>query len=209
MDSHLSYWCYRCNKFVRNNLGFCPECESAFVEDIEAPSPSTRTDTNYMYRKRKPENLLHRLNLAIIVRGGYGGREIERYFDSGSGFRPCSPGMHDCFKESEDDRLITKLALTQSNCGRNSRHCVLPWLSARNPCHVCRHEYPMDGGLTAPGAPRVILCEVEINDSSVRKIFQNMFSFFRRNSSSSSSSRRAARYWELVDSGGLHWHRLR
>ncbi|KAI3842621.1 hypothetical protein MKX03_027285 [Papaver bracteatum] len=166
-------------KFVKSNFGFCPECESSFVEDIETPSPSTHIES-----PRKREGRIRRLNFAMVVRGGDGGEEIgkyERYIDLGSGLQPCSPSMYDAFKESR--RIVTKFAQTRSNGRPNS-------------CPVCRHELPSDtdGGLTAPGAPRIVLLEVNVNDRSinyaVRKICRTMFSFFRGNSSSSSSASR-------------------
>ncbi|KAI3904929.1 hypothetical protein MKW92_009899 [Papaver armeniacum] len=173
-DQCFSYWCYRCSKFVRNNFGFCSKCEFAFVEHIEIPSRSThikspivsflsdtknmlRNHMNYKYRPRKRDNHLGQLNLAIVIRGGDGRGEIgsyERYIDSGSGLQPCSTIRNSCL-------------------------CILPCFSLRNSCPVCRHELPTDtdGGLTAPGAPRIILCELKVNDqsnSAVKKQFGNM-----------------------------------
>ncbi|XP_061363740.1 E3 ubiquitin-protein ligase RDUF2-like [Gastrolobium bilobum] len=42
-----SYWCYRCNRFIRlwrEDVAICPGCDSGFVEEIENPNRSVHVD---------------------------------------------------------------------------------------------------------------------------------------------------------------------
>ncbi|KAI3849968.1 hypothetical protein MKW98_026882 [Papaver atlanticum] len=202
MDSNgrFSYWCYRCSSFVRSDLGVCSECESRYVEEIEAPYPSTHTesprvvflsdtinwlsdDTNYTYRPKKRENH-QRLILAIVLRG----------VDDGSGLLPCSSTMNDWFRESGYDRVPAQLAL-------NERYGLCD--------HQRASKAVVEKTMPVTEIPRIILRELIIkdrSDSAIKKVFRNVFSFFRRNSSPAQST--SSRYWELVDSCGLHWQRL-
>ncbi|CAA0809431.1 zinc finger (C3HC4-type RING finger) family protein [Striga hermonthica] len=67
MSSSSTYWCYRCNRFVRifnKDCINCPDCNSGFVEEIEDPnSSSSLSDSSRrrfpaadMYMPRTPES---------------------------------------------------------------------------------------------------------------------------------------------------------
>ncbi|XP_042013181.1 LOW QUALITY PROTEIN: probable E3 ubiquitin-protein ligase RHC2A [Salvia splendens] len=61
-----TYWCYRCNRFVRvwtQGSVSCPDCSSGFVEEIEAPNRSSLSDSRRrrfpaaaMYMMRTPDS---------------------------------------------------------------------------------------------------------------------------------------------------------
>ncbi|KAI3907032.1 hypothetical protein MKW92_008612 [Papaver armeniacum] len=151
MDSNVrfSYWCYNCGKFVREFVGVCLECESEFIEEIEAPSLSTHTEsmninTNYSFRLRKHKNNPRSFNTAIIIRGGDGvnggerGSDYELYYDEGSGLLlPCSPAVQDSLRDV--GYVLTRLAQTQTDgpCQRASKAVVesVPVIEISD-CHV-------------------------------------------------------------------------
>ncbi|KAL3650180.1 hypothetical protein CASFOL_006583 [Castilleja foliolosa] len=64
--SSSTYWCYRCNRFVRilnKDCVNCPDCNSGFVEEIEDPNRSSLSDSRRrrfpaadMYMPRTPES---------------------------------------------------------------------------------------------------------------------------------------------------------
>ncbi|CAI8597250.1 unnamed protein product [Vicia faba] len=50
----VSYWCYRCSRFVRlarHETVVCPDCDSGFLEEVDQPSRSLRVDSR---RRRFP-----------------------------------------------------------------------------------------------------------------------------------------------------------
>ncbi|KAL3838428.1 hypothetical protein ACJIZ3_023019 [Penstemon smallii] len=61
-----SYWCYRCNRFVRvwtQDSVNCPDCDSGFVEEIDTPTRSSLSDSRRrrfpaaaMYMMRTPDS---------------------------------------------------------------------------------------------------------------------------------------------------------
>ncbi|KAJ0044940.1 hypothetical protein Pint_06344 [Pistacia integerrima] len=56
--SSMSYWCYRCSRFVRvlnQEAITCPDCDSGFVEEIENPPRGIQTnDIQHRSRRRLP-----------------------------------------------------------------------------------------------------------------------------------------------------------
>lgn len=56
-----SYWCYRCNQFVRvwsQHSVTCPNCDSGFIEEIESPPQSILHDAS---RRRLPASAMYRI----------------------------------------------------------------------------------------------------------------------------------------------------
>ncbi|KAI3458677.1 hypothetical protein Pfo_015340 [Paulownia fortunei] len=61
-----TYWCYRCNRFVRvwtQDSVACPDCNSGFVEEVETPTRSSLSDSRRrrfpaaaMYMMRTPDS---------------------------------------------------------------------------------------------------------------------------------------------------------
>ncbi|CAL1374556.1 unnamed protein product [Linum trigynum] len=76
-----SYWCYRCNRFVRvwsqaqqdDDPVSCPNCETGFVEEIEHPPQMTPTETRPQ-RRGFPAAMFMPEQRRGGVRGGVGGR---------------------------------------------------------------------------------------------------------------------------------------
>ncbi|KAL7107781.1 hypothetical protein ACP275_06G075900 [Erythranthe tilingii] len=62
-----TYWCYRCNRFVRvwsPDSVACPDCNSGFVEEVESPARSSLSDSRRrrfpaaaMYMMRTPDSV--------------------------------------------------------------------------------------------------------------------------------------------------------
>ncbi|CAK9157304.1 unnamed protein product [Ilex paraguariensis] len=48
MSNSSSYWCYRCNRFIRvlnQDSATCPDCNSGFIEEIDTPTRSGLSDS--------------------------------------------------------------------------------------------------------------------------------------------------------------------
>ncbi|KDP44929.1 hypothetical protein JCGZ_01429 [Jatropha curcas] len=128
-----SYWCYRCNGFVRawrqqdaEEITTCLDCGTGFVEELEiredaaaAASPSASTAAAAA-------------TAAMLMTGGGGfsiggqsdggesevsGRGFELYYDdgSGSGLRPLPSSMSEFFLGSGFERLLDQISQIEIN----------------------------------------------------------------------------------------------
>ncbi|KAL8498116.1 hypothetical protein ACS0TY_021446 [Phlomoides rotata] len=127
-----TYWCYRCNRFVRvgsPDSVACPDCNNGFIEEVETPTRSSLSDSR---RRRFPAAAIRRLgrnrrnggdrspfNPVIVLRGpndGGGaavpGGGFELFFDDGVGsvLRPLPATMSEILLGSGFDRLLDQLA---------------------------------------------------------------------------------------------------
>ncbi|VFQ81199.1 unnamed protein product [Cuscuta campestris] len=233
MSASSTYWCYRCDRFVRfwgPDSVNCPDCDSGFIEEIDAPTrsllpesrrsrfPTPASDLNVgsgsgssprVRRSRRNGGDRSLFNPIIVLRGsgdggdggvvdGGGGGGFELFYDdgAGSGLRPLPASISDFLLGSGFDRLLDQLTHMDPNglgrgddppasksaieslptieivrshvsaephcavckeafeLGNEAREmpckhlyhsdCILPWLSLRNSCPVCRHRLPAD-----------------------------------------------------------------
>ncbi|CAN4090098.1 unnamed protein product [Withania somnifera] len=139
-----TYWCYRCNRFYRvwsEESITCPDCNTGFVEEIEAPTRSTLSESRRhrfppapaiqtdqssgsnpsLRRNRRNTGDRSPFNPVIVLRGdgggGGGGGGFELYYDdgAGSGLRPLPASMSEFLLGSGFDRLLDQLALIEAN----------------------------------------------------------------------------------------------
>ncbi|KAL5580952.1 hypothetical protein UlMin_013394 [Ulmus minor] len=134
-----SYWCYRCNRFVRvwvQDPISCPHCDSGFLEEIDSP-PTSETHTHPFpatfafgndsgqlptlgsRRVRRGSGRRSAFNPVIVLRGAAdeGVTDGERnsfdlYYDdgTGSGLRPLPASMSEFLMGSGLERLLEQLA---------------------------------------------------------------------------------------------------
>ncbi|KAL3523843.1 hypothetical protein ACH5RR_016677 [Cinchona calisaya] len=80
--SSPSYWCYRCNRFVRvwtRDSISCPDCNGGFVEEIDTPSRSSLSESR---RRRFPAAAMY------MMRNSDSGQAPGSSSGSGSGSSP-------------------------------------------------------------------------------------------------------------------------
>ncbi|KAL4606571.1 hypothetical protein ACB092_09G112700 [Castanea dentata] len=135
-----SYWCYRCNHFIRvrvrvEDAVLCPDCGGGFVEETPTRSPLHRFPAAmYIDNPPNPEHnaipipRLRRsrrnggdrspFNPVIVLRGNEPERgNFELYYDdgAGSGLRPLPASMSEFLMGSGFDRLLEQLAQLEIN----------------------------------------------------------------------------------------------
>lgn len=68
-----TYWCYRCNRFYRvwsEESITCPDCNTGFVEEVEAPTRSTLSGSRR--RRFPPATMQTPRNMEQAPASGYG-----------------------------------------------------------------------------------------------------------------------------------------
>lgn len=125
MESYgSSYWCYRCNNFVRvqtQGTILCPDCGSGFLEEID-PRRQSHHDSVPRVRRhwRNGGGEQSSFNPVIVLRGGEAGGErgsYELYYDDGTGLgiRPLPASMSEFLMGSGFDRLLDQLTHLEIN----------------------------------------------------------------------------------------------
>lgn len=147
-----SYWCYRCNRFIRifnRHAAICPACDSGFIEEVETtrrrpsrrgfPAAAMNMLGNRWSSDQGRQNARDRppFNPVIVLRSpahsggaeGHGGggvaQRFELYYDdgAGTGLRPLPARMSEFFMGSGFDRLLEQLAENEIN---SSGRCEAP-----------------------------------------------------------------------------------
>uniref|UniRef100_A0A3Q7FZK3 RING-type E3 ubiquitin transferase n=1 Tax=Solanum lycopersicum TaxID=4081 RepID=A0A3Q7FZK3_SOLLC len=183
-----TYWCYRCNRFYRvwsEESITCPDCNTGFVEEIEAPTRSTLSGSR---RRRFPPAVMQTAARSTdqSPASGYGSgsspgvRRNRRNTGDRSPFNPVivlraqieangigrmenPPASKAAIESLPTIEIIHSHIVAESCCavckeafelGTEAREmpckhlyhsdCILPWLSLRNSCPVCRHELPSE-----------------------------------------------------------------
>ncbi|XP_076890876.1 E3 ubiquitin-protein ligase RDUF2-like [Bidens hawaiensis] len=188
MSSAASYWCYRCTRMITltpEDTLACPHCKGEFIEAVNS-HVSSPLDSRRRYSHVSSPPAVESMPVVHIS---------------------------DPHVSNELHCAVCKEAFvigTEMPCHHvYHSDCIIPWLSVRNSCPVCRHEHPTDsndsssptagltvrrlpgGGLINNSMPRRIVLQSGRNttrgDGGFRRAFGNTFSFIRRTRSTAIS----------------------
>ncbi|GAV76561.1 DUF1117 domain-containing protein/zf-RING_2 domain-containing protein/zf-RING_3 domain-containing protein, partial [Cephalotus follicularis] len=172
MGSSSSFWCYRCNRFIRarsraQDAVQCPDCGGGFVEQFGSPTRSPLDSPRFRQNRRNAGDRSP-FNPVIVLRGPPegDGTETERsnfelYYDdgSGSGLRPLPSGMSEFLMGSGFDRLLDQLTQLEINGVARFEHLPaskaaiesMPvvkilncHVSTESHCAVCKEQFELD-----------------------------------------------------------------
>ncbi|KAH0922393.1 hypothetical protein HID58_022411 [Brassica napus] len=165
-ETTTSYWCYSCTRFVSVSNGggyvLCPYCNGGFIEEVEDSSATTTTPVSEVEDKgdRRPYEFYYDDG------SGSGLRALPESIEGSgngigrSGNPPASKSAIESLPRVEVGELHIKAEANCAVCtevfeaGAEGREmpckhifhgdCIVPWLSIRNSCPVCRFELPSD-----------------------------------------------------------------
>ncbi|WZZ45375.1 hypothetical protein YC2023_041634 [Brassica napus] len=149
-ETTTSYWCYSCTRFVSVSTGgyvLCPYCNGGFIEDssaAEAPTTTTPVsqveDSHRSVIRRRRSNRRTSFNPVIVLHGGASAIESLPRVEMGDFHIKAEANCAVCtevFEAGAEGREMPCKHIFHGDC-------IVPWLSIRNSCPVCRFELPSD-----------------------------------------------------------------
>ncbi|KAH0893335.1 hypothetical protein HID58_055764 [Brassica napus] len=169
-ETTTSYWCYSCTRFVSVSTGgyvLCPYCNGGFIEDSSAAeAPTTTTPVSQVEDIENEEGDRRPYEFYYDDGSGSGLRPLPDSIEASgngigrSGNPPASKSAIESLPRVEMGDFHIKAEANCAVCtevfeaGAEGREmpckhifhgdCIVPWLSIRNSCPVCRFELPSD-----------------------------------------------------------------
>ncbi|KAG5106466.1 hypothetical protein JHK82_043436 [Glycine max] len=172
LGSPSSFWCYRCNRIVRvpqnHAVLLCPDCNSGFLEELQTPPHSRRSTRGGGGSPFNPVIVLRNANDVVSPET----RNFELYYNDavsarrrrgGAGALPPTAASKAAIESMPVVKILASHTYAESHCAVCMENfeincdarempcghvyhseCIVPWLSVRNSCPVCRHEVPSD-----------------------------------------------------------------
>nr|GMD59053.1 probable E3 ubiquitin-protein ligase RHC2A [Ipomoea batatas] len=180
MSASSTYWCYRCDRFVRvwdqEDSVACPDCFSGFIEEIDTPTRSLLSESRrsrfaasaaFVMQSSDQNAPPSSPGVRRSRRNGGGDRSpfnpLTQIEANGLGRMEDPPASKAAIESMPTIEILNSHIETEPHCavckepfelGNEAREmpcnhlyhsdCILPWLSLRNSCPVCRHQLPTD-----------------------------------------------------------------